>query len=697
MNKELQIEQDHLKNVIEQYQIILKKEELRKETLPSIYKGDELLLTTLMAKTIHRIYIMENNLDKPYFARIDFKEKKTDELNKCYIGKVGEFDEDNRIITIDWRAPIASLYYDGNIGPASYLSPSGMIEGELLIKRQFEIEKGKLISYQDVDTVSSDELLKPYLGVSVDNRLKNIVSSIQKEQNDIIRMPVEEDLIVQGVAGSGKTTVALHRIAYLVYNNRNIIDPNQYMVIGPNKFFLNYISNVLPDLDVTDVTQWTFEECVRFWIKEKFILQSDEEVATSSELKKIKTTMTYKKALDQYLKEVKGNIIPIEDFMIKGYKIISKKVMRSIYEEVDQKTYFNIESIINRMKIRMIKYINDHREEILMNIENQLLNQFTKTNDKEEQKKMIQDKEFVKKEISKKTITFINNYFIPCKIKILTLYQTFVEKMDQYLLLDESQKKEQAITLANLNRKKVGFEDLAGILYIAYHWYDMSEYKRYRYTVIDEAQDWGEFHFYVIKKLLPKSHFSIFGDLAQSIYGNRSIDNWDQVKDIYHDANQMYLLKSYRTTIEIMEEANKILKFIGMNTATPVIRHGNKVVYQQEQNRVEQIKEKIKEYQQQGHDSIAIITRTKEAAKDLAKVLKVPLITDDSLSYEGGVSVLSSHLAKGLEFDAVILVDISKENYAPQNPLDMKLLYVAMTRALHHLFILYKEDIFASL
>ena len=407
--------------------------------------------------------------------------------------------------------------------------------------------------------------------------------------------------------------------------------------------------------------------------------------------------MTYKKALDQYLKEVKGNIIPIEDFMIKGYKIISKKVMRSIYEEVDQKTYFNIESIINRMKIRMIKYINDHREEILMNIENQLLNQFTKTNDKEEQKKMIQDKEFVKKEISKKTITFINNYFIPCKIKILTLYQTFVEKMDQYLLLDESQKKEQAITLANLNRKKVGFEDLAGILYIAYHWYDMSEYKRYRYTVIDEAQDWGEFHFYVIKKLLPKSHFSIFGDLAQSIYGNRSIDNWDQVKDIYHDANQMYLLKSYRTTIEIMEEANKILKFIGMNTATPVIRHGNKVVYQQEQNRVEQIKEKIKEYQQQGHDSIAIITRTKEAAKDLAKVLKVPLITDDSLSYEGGVSVLSSHLAKGLEFDAVILVDISKENYAPQNPLDMKLLYVAMTRALHHLFILYKEDIFASL
>ena len=220
-----------------------------------------------------KMRLIYKNMDKPYFARIDFKRDNEKNLEKIYIGKVGVTDEENNIVTVDWRAPISSIYYDSNIGRTKYIAPEGICEGELLLKRQFNIENQKLISYQDVDTVANDELLKPYLSSSADNRLKNIVSTIQKEQNEIIREPLNKNIIVQGVAGSGKTTVALHRIAYLVYNYRDTVKPNQYLVIGPNKFFVSYISNVLPDLDVDNVNQLTYDELCKEYINEDFSLE----------------------------------------------------------------------------------------------------------------------------------------------------------------------------------------------------------------------------------------------------------------------------------------------------------------------------------------------------------------------------------------------------------------------------------------
>lgn len=253
---------------------------------------------------------------KPYFARIDFARAVEKDVEKLYISKVGVMDEENNSITIDWRAPISSMYYDSNVGKASYEAPEGLCTGEILIKRQYEIENGKLKKYQDVDTVSNDDLLKPYLETSVDNRLRNIVSTIQVEQNAIIREPISQNIIVQGVAGSGKTTVALHRIAYLVYNNRDKINPEQYLVIGPNNFFVNYISSVLPDLDVDNVNQQTYLELCQESINEKIQLINEEEKLITPiedtkrlEYERFKVSMKFKEALDNYITEIDKKVV----------------------------------------------------------------------------------------------------------------------------------------------------------------------------------------------------------------------------------------------------------------------------------------------------------------------------------------------------------------------------------------------------
>ena len=231
MKKTVQEEKVYLESTLEKFNEIIENAELRIESIPRMYKDNPDQIASLLSQYTKRKLLLEKTKNKPYFARIDFKNEEDSSSEECYIGKVGVIDDDNDVVTVDWRALIASLYYDSNIGKATYEAPQGIINGELTLKRQYEIENKELISFQDVDTVSNDEMLKPYLGANADNRLKNIVSTIQAEQNEIIREKLYKNLVIQGVAGSGKTTVALHRIAYLVYNNINNIKPEQYLVI----------------------------------------------------------------------------------------------------------------------------------------------------------------------------------------------------------------------------------------------------------------------------------------------------------------------------------------------------------------------------------------------------------------------------------------------------------------------------------
>lgn len=298
-------EKEKLKKIISSYEEILEDTKLEYQNVYSLYKDDLELLETKKIYLHNRVSSLTKNIEKPYFARIDFFNEEENYTDICYIGKVGVSDYDNNIVTVDWRSPIASLYYDSNIGSASFTFLDNKINGELLLKRQYDIENRTLLNVRDVDTVSNDELLKPYLGVSKDARLKNIVSTIQEEQNEIIRSSINDNLIIQGVAGSGKTTVALHRIAYLVYNYRDKFNSNEFMVIGPNKFFINYISSVLPDLDVNDVPEKDIQDFTEEYLGQKIKLTKSNKTANFS---KYIGSMEFKEKIDEYFKTLMKEI-----------------------------------------------------------------------------------------------------------------------------------------------------------------------------------------------------------------------------------------------------------------------------------------------------------------------------------------------------------------------------------------------------
>ena len=556
--KEFKKEEEKLNHILIKYDEVMKYYKNRINSIFTTYANNQTMIENLTEIYLEKIRLMEKSLNKPYFARLDFKRDGESDIEELYIGKVGIIDEKNNNIIIDWRAPVSSMYYDSNIGDASYKAPEGTCTGKLLLKRQYEIENKQLKSYQDVDTVSNDELLKPYLEASVDNRLKNIVSTIQHEQNRIIREPVNKNLIIQGVAGSGKTTVALHRIAYLVYNNRENIKPEQYLIIGPNKFFVNYISGVLPDLDVEDVKQLTYDELCSEILQENITL-IDEDIKLLKSIKnekeltyqKIKVSMQFKKALDKYIKEIKESTIPIYGVRINEKEIISNEFIKQIYnsfEELDE--YDNIKTRLMRTNLFFEKYIDENIE---------------------------QYREYSEKELKKA----LKNYFNKLIPKIPKIYKNFLSNLDKYLEISEDIKEQVKINIINLKNKKFEFEDLSSLIYLKAKINGIDEYGKYKQIVIDEAQDYGEFTFFSLKFILKNAAFSIFGDLAQSIYQYRSIENWESVLNntFRYQGEIQYLLKSYRTTTEIMDSANNITKYIKLNTAKPVIRHGKKVSF----------------------------------------------------------------------------------------------------------------------
>lgn len=673
--KEFKKEEEKLNHILIKYDEVMKYYKNRINSIFTTYANNQTMIENLTEIYLEKIRLMEKSLNKPYFARLDFKRDGESDIEELYIGKVGIIDEKNNNIIIDWRAPVSSMYYDSNIGDASYKAPEGTCTGKLLLKRQYEIENKQLKSYQDVDTVSNDELLKPYLEASVDNRLKNIVSTIQHEQNRIIREPVNKNLIIQGVAGSGKTTVALHRIAYLVYNNRENIKPEQYLIIGPNKFFVNYISGVLPDLDVEDVKQLTYDELCSEILQENITL-IDEDIKLLKSIKnekeltyqKIKVSMQFKKALDKYIKEIKESTIPIYGVRINEKEIISNEFIKQIYnsfEELDE--YDNIKTRLMRTNLFFEKYIDENIEQ------------------------------YSDKELKKALKTYFNK-LIP---KITKIYQNFLSNLDKYLEISEDIKEQVKINIINLKNKKFEFEDLSSLIYLKAKMNGIDEYGKYKQIVIDEAQDYGEFTFFSLKFILKNAAFSIFGDLAQSIYQYRSIENWESVLNntFRYQGEIQYLLKSYRTTTEIMDSANNITKYIKLNTAKPVIRHGKKVSfikYKEKNEQISLIKRILEQYKTQNYKTIAIICKNEEEAQELYIKLEmndIKNITLNDTEYNGGICIITSYLAKGLEFDGVIISNSGEEEYNSNKIIDMKLLYVAMTRPLHELTILYKNDI----
>ena len=591
MNKEdFSEEAEKLQEIIAKFNEVMEYYNLRLDAIPKIYKDNPLMIANFIELYSRKISLMKRTIKKPYFARIDFARDGEKNVEKLYIGKVGVMDEDNNNITIDWRAPISSMYYDSNLGRTSYEAPEGTCTGEMLVKRQYEIENGKLQSYQDVDTVSNDDLLKPYLEASVDNRLRNIVSTIQVEQNAIIREPIAKNVIVQGVAGSGKTTVALHRIAYLVYNNREKINPEQYLVIGPNKFFVNYISSVLPDLDVDNVNQLTYLELCQKSINEKIQLINEEEKLIKSitdmeslEYERFKVSVRFKEALDKYVEQIDKNIVPDEELVIKGYRILPQEIIQKIYNSIGNNIIYNsIEKKIERVKLLLDKYIEKNNVKLERIIKRQYREKIEELSEEKKREEILK-LEYVEKELKTNFRSSIKKYFSFKTKEILNLYYNFLCNITKYVEIEKINDWENKLknNIANIKKKKVEFEDLSALIYLKVKIVGTEEYDSYRQIAIDEAQDYGEFSFYALRILFRRATFSIFGDLAQSIYQYRGIRNWDEVLNTTFEGNceLKYLLKSYRTTTEIMNSANNITKHINLEIAKPVIRHGENVEY----------------------------------------------------------------------------------------------------------------------
>ncbi len=709
--KEFELEKEKLFKTIEIIKDILVDKEEELKNLFNNFIGDrEELWKIADMKKIH-IRNLKTSVNKPYFARIDFTSDEDGKVSAVYIGKNGVIKNTDIIVT-DWRAPISSLYYDAEIGRCSFEAPNGTISGNMSLKRQFEIELGELQEYFDVDLVSNDELLQKYLNSNNDARLKSIVSTIQKEQNDVIRKKIFDNIIIQGVAGSGKTTVALHRIAYLVYSYMKTIKQNQYLVIGPNPVFLKYIKSVLPDLDVSSVEQCTFEQFAQMYIDENISVNSSDkkvidniEGKNNSDVDKFKCSIKYKKMIDKFLK-IYFYSITSKSLMLGNFEVIPQNIMREIFEGTEEVYSKDLNNKIEITIDRLCKYIENNYDFITSRYNNYSFELFKNVQTDEEKNKMRNMFSKDRTELSKNCRSILRKYFNKSKVSTIKLYKLFISSINDYDIYNYNNISElKRKTQKNIKNNSYDFEDLSALIYIKTALGLNKNYERIKHTVIDEAQDLGEFNFYVLKESLPASTFSIFGDLAQSIYDYRGINNWNEVNEVMFSGNGeiVNFNKSYRTTAEIMESADDVLDSIGLSRSDMVVRHGNPVQVSEIEdanNIPEYIAEKICEYKEKGYKTIAVISKTDLLSNYINKALKmfginIPNVTanDDLIDEKFRVCTISNQLAKGLEFDAVILNNANEEIYSSNSSLDMKLLYVALTRALHELDIVYSGTI----
>lgn len=704
--EDLQIEREKLEQTLEIIKELLNVEKVDLEKLYKDFIGNRDELWSIADRKKIHISNLETSLDRPYFARIDFTSEEDGKTSTVYIGKNGVMKDTNIIVT-DWRAPISSLYYDAEVGKCSFETPSGTINGEMLLKRQYEIENGKLIEYFDVDLVANDSLLQKYLNSNNDARLKSIVSTIQKEQNDVIRKKLSDNLIIQGVAGSGKTTVALHRIAYLVYNYLNSIKQNQYLVIGPNPVFLKYIKSVLPELDVSGVEQCTFEQFAKQYINEDInIIPSDKKVNESiarkrkNDIDRFKCSMHYKNMLNEFLK-LYFQSLTINDLKLGDFTVLESSAIKKTFDSTQNSHNPTLSSRIEMTINMLCKMIENDHDKISSRYSGYSYEIFEQASKEETEKlrtKFSKDRD----ELNKNCRSTLRKYFSKAKVTPTKLYKVFISSLNDFNLYNYKDltvlKKE---TLANIKSGNYDFEDLSALMYIKKCISPDRDYKKFKHVVVDEAQDLGEFNFYVLKNALPSATFSIFGDLAQSIYDYRGIDNWESVNDVmFNNTGQIINFnKSYRTTAEIMDAADDVSSSIGLGRSDLVVRHGDPISFTSAEDLKDipdLIAQRILEYKNKGYKTIAVISKTNLLSSylndDLAeRGINIPnvSINDDLSDEKFRICTISNQLAKGLEFDAVIINNACEDIYSSKNNLDMKLLYVAITRALHELDIVY--------
>ncbi len=647
---------------------------------------------------------IEKMVLSPYFGRIDFIENGDERAEKYYIGIASLVNDRYDILVYDWRAPVSGMFYDYEIGEAGYECPEGIIRGEVTLKRQYKIKNGKLEYMFDSNLKIDDEILQEILSKSADNKMKTIITTIQREQNKVIRNEEYKNLIVQGPAGSGKTSIALHRVAYLLYKHRENITPKNIIIFSPNQIFNDYISNVLPLLGEDNMLQTTFKEYMHkvlgdelkkedYYDMMEYILAFKDKPAYQKRIGNIKykSSMEFVDILKKYVSYVGKTDRSFNDIIFRGKLIISSMDLHQLY----YKDYFQLP-----LKRRLQKI----RERILF-----LLKPYEEARIGEVIGELNGSGSYIDKaEINEKGIAIVREEMkgIYAEIDRITefdlvdIYKKLIENLELFSgsLDDECCEKEideiKGYTLENLKAQQLYYEDQPPLLYLMGALGDLPKTSEIKYVIIDEAQDYTPLQYEIFYQLFNHADITMLGDLNQSINPFMNVGDYSNISHIFPQDNTciMNLTKSYRSTMEITRFTRMLLnKEI---TEGSVERHGDEPIvlgFSQEEEIKERILEDIKIYKEKGYKSIGIITRTIKEVNEVYGFLKdkiqVKAIISDNEEYLNGTVIIPAYLAKGLEFDVVLIYNAGDENYCCEE--ERLLFYTACTRALHVLCVYY--------
>ena len=650
-------------------------------------------------------------LKRPYFARIDFQ-RNGEKRELLYIGKTSLFDSETyEPILIDWRAPVANVYYDGRLGDLTYDVRGEENSGHLFAKRQYKIEDGELLHFRDVDLTTNDELLQDALEGKADVRLTEIVSTIQKEQNEIIRAHLRQPILVQGAAGSGKTTIALHRISYFLYTLGEHFKPEHLMILAPNKLFIDYIGDVLPELGVDRIQQTTYVEYVLAATNLKLKLQNPNDLLEqiieegsdslpAFNIPQIKGSKLYMDIMDRAVKLHEQKIASLfEDVFIEKFRILRGSHLQKLF--LLEFAYMPIEKRLQRIKLviqtevkrkakAILHTLNERYEETIGRALNGVF-------DEEKRRRLVvkyideRDERLPKITVeARKTTTAYMRRFE--KLNIKNYYREIVSNEALLNELVPEWSLQQVSMFARQHEKAIWvLEDLAALYYLHARLKGIDDKWKMRVVFIDEVQDYSYFQLAALKAGLETDMFTMVGDLAQGIHSYRSLTSWEPVLELFPRATYATLQKSYRTTIEIMEVANEILLQMDeeLPLVEPVVRHGNTPTFiKTETFNAAIITDIFNKLKGAGHRSIAVICKTTHEAKRIVEALcdtEAQLLDEQSGIDQTKLLIVPSHLAKGLEFDAVIAVIYDDPFY--DHPIDRKLLYVALTRPMHELYL----------
>lgn len=751
----LNLEKQHLSEIREWLYSYVKKQMEEEEKLEEkifIMKKASRGSYSYELETAEKLYeVVKKNVsnyneakEQPYFARIDFREYRK-EMESLYVGKysLGDWETGDEKV-IDWRSPIADLYYSGTEGKVYYKAPGGVIDGDLSLKRKFLFNESMLEDIFDesineiiINNLGEegseliDEFLKLNLEKSSGNKLKDIVATIQKEQNEIIRWDKNLPIIVQGAAGSGKTTVALHRLAYLLYRYKESIIGENILVLAPNSIFLDYISDVLPNLGVDKVNQKTVEEFLLKIIGSKMkVITKDNKLTTiqeeSEEQRKfilnecrLKGSFLYKEIIDRYIKILEIDEAQIDDIKIDQWTLFSSTEIKRLF----LKDLNNLP--INKRKEEIKKYfskkLGENLKKVIEKIELYYEYKLSKLKKdieegpkrREELIKMYDERDELKKNTLKQGKAVFEAYFKEWINKDMKgLYEDFLNIDEHFeevtgnkipLSLWEYIKEK---TFRNFQEGYIDADDCAAMAYLKLKIDGMPKMTEIKHVVIDEAQDYSPFQLYVISEIVTGKSMTIVGDLGQGIYYYRGINDWDNViKDVFKDkCSYKTLTQSYRSTIEIIEFANKVLakQKLNLTPTKPVIRHGDMpqiINLESEQDFISKVNSIAKKIKDENKKSIAVVCRDFNQCKEADTVLKSKeseykwkMLKENDKSIKDDFIIIPAHLTKGLEFDCVIVYDCNDESYTSEE-FDAKLLYVVLTRALHYEYIFYTDNV----